>query len=309
MKLSIVTTLFKSTEYIQEFYTRISIEAQKITQNYEIIFVDDGSPDNSLQKAIELFEKDNRIIVIELSRNFGHHKAIMTGLSHAKGSFIFLIDVDLEEEPELLGTFWEELNKNKDLDVVYGYQENRKGYWFERWSGNFFYKFFNIFGNINFPTNLSTSRLMSKDYKQALISHKENEIFLGGLYTSTGFNQRGMKIKKKFNKKSTYSFRKKTSLFVNALTCYTNFPLKLIFYAGLIFFGMALAISINLFFNKIFFNNVISGWTSLIISIYLIGGLILISLGILGIYIAKIINETKKNPYTIIKKIKKNNLC
>jgi putative glycosyltransferase len=305
MKLSIVTTLFKSSKYIHEFYTRISIEAQKITQDYEIIFIDDGSPDNSLQKAIELFENDKRIIVIELSRNFGHHKAIMTGLSHAKGSFIFLIDVDLEEEPELLGTFWEELNKNKDLDVVYGYQKNRKGNWFERWSGYFFYKFMNIFGDINLPTNLITSRLMTKDFKQALTLHKENEIFLGGLFVSTGFKQRRLEIKKKFNKKSTYSFKKKISLFVKAITSYTNFPLKLVFYFGLIFFVIALIMSANLLFNKFFIKNVISGWTSLIISIYLIGGLILISLGILGIYISKIVEETKKNPFTIIKKINK----
>jgi glycosyltransferase involved in cell wall biosynthesis len=92
--LSIVTTMYKSSPYIDEFYT-------KITDDYEIIFVDDGSPDNSLQKAVELYEKDKKVKVIELSRNFGHHKSMMTGLSHAKGEFVFLIDSDLEEKPEL----------------------------------------------------------------------------------------------------------------------------------------------------------------------------------------------------------------
>ena len=106
MKLSIVTTLYKSSEYVDEFYERISKEAQKITDNYEIIFVDDGSPDDSLQKCITLYQQDQKVAVIELSRNFGHHKAIMTGLSHAQGDFVLLIDSDLEEEPELLGKFW-----------------------------------------------------------------------------------------------------------------------------------------------------------------------------------------------------------
>jgi putative glycosyltransferase len=100
----------------------------------------DGSPDDSLKKSIKLYNKDKKVKVIELSRNFGHHKAIMTGLSHAKGEFVFLIDVDLEEEPELLGRFWQELQNSDDVDVVYGVQENRKGGWFERWSGNLYYK-------------------------------------------------------------------------------------------------------------------------------------------------------------------------
>ena len=127
MKLSIVTTLYKSSPYIDEFYVRISKEAQKITNDYEIIFVDDGSPDDSLLKVVALYERDSRVKVVELSRNFGHHKAIMTGLSCAKGDFVFLIDSDLEEAPELLGSFWNELQKEDDLDVVYGVQEKRKG--------------------------------------------------------------------------------------------------------------------------------------------------------------------------------------
>src|SRR6056300_832993 len=103
MKLSIVTTLYKSSEYIEEFYSRITQEAKKITNDYEIIFVDDGSPDDSLSKVIKLFEKDYHLKILELSRNFGHHKAMMTGLSYAKGDYVFSIDCDLEEEPEILG--------------------------------------------------------------------------------------------------------------------------------------------------------------------------------------------------------------
>lgn len=120
MKLSIVTTLYKSSPYVDEFYERISKEAQKITDNYEIIFVDDGSPDDSLQKCITLHQQDKKVTVIELSRNFGHHKAIMIGLSHTQGFFVFLIDVGLEEEPELLGRFWQELQNDEGLDLVYG---------------------------------------------------------------------------------------------------------------------------------------------------------------------------------------------
>ena len=111
MKISIVTTMYHSSPYIKEFYERISNEVLKITEDYEIIFVNDGSPDDALDVAVSLNEKDKKVKVIDLSRNFGHHKAIMTGLSHTKGEYVFLIDCDLEEEPELLGLFWGKINK------------------------------------------------------------------------------------------------------------------------------------------------------------------------------------------------------
>ena len=150
MKLSIVTTLYKSSKYVDEFYERISKEAQKITNDYELIFVDDGSPDDSLEKAITLYQKNEKVRIIELSRNFGHHKAIMTGLSHAQGDFVFLIDVDLEERPELLSEFWHELQNDEGLDLVYGVQEKRKGRLFERVSGYFYYKLINHLSDIKF---------------------------------------------------------------------------------------------------------------------------------------------------------------
>jgi len=302
MKLSIVTTLFKSTEYIQEFYTRISIEAQKITQDYEIIFVDDGSPDNSLHKAVALFETDNRVKVIELSRNFGHHKAAMTGLSHAKGDYIFFIDSDLEEEPELLGIFWAELKKNIDMDVIYGVQENRKGGWFEKISGDIFYKIFNKISDIKITRNLVAARLTTKNYNQALILHKERNLFLAGLWSLTGFKQKPVLVKKNFKAKTTYVFGKKVSLFIESITSFSIFPLKFMLYIGFFISFLSFLFILWIFFKKIFFNIGIEGWSSLIISIWFIGGIIIMFLGIIGIYISKIFNETKQRPYTIIRR-------
>src|SRR6185369_8084865 len=126
MKLSIVTTLYYSEPFIKEFYNRITAEAKKITDSYEIIFVNDGSPDPSLAAAIELHKNDTHVKVFDLSRNFGHHKAIMTGLSHAKGDYVFLIDVDLEELPEWLGMFWKDMKNQTEFDVIYGVQDTRK---------------------------------------------------------------------------------------------------------------------------------------------------------------------------------------
>ena len=125
MILSIVTTLYNSAPYLEEFHARVCAAAEQITPDYEIIFVNDGSPDNSLQIALSLYQKNERVRIVDLSRNFGHHKAMMTGLAQARGGMVFLIDSDLEEEPELLETFYKEL-RTTGADVVFGVQQKRK---------------------------------------------------------------------------------------------------------------------------------------------------------------------------------------
>lgn len=302
MKLSVVTTLYKSSLYVDEFYHRITNEAKKITNDYEIIFVDDGSPDDSLQKCIELHKNDKKVKVIELSRNFGHHKAIMTGLSHTNGDFIFLLDVDLEEEPELLSLFWKEIHKGNNIDVVYGVQESRKGDWFEKISGNLFYKLFNKISNIDVPKNLITCRLTTKDYNEALISHKEREIFLAGLWIISGFNQKELVVNKHSHSDTTYSLKNKLNLLFNSLTSFSNFPLKAIFYMGLIISSISFIYIVFIVIRKIFLDVSLEGWTSLIVSVWFLGGLILFSIGTIGIYISKIFTETKQRPYSIIRK-------
>lgn len=301
MKLSIVTTLYKSSPHINEFYSRILKEAVKITDDYEIIFVDDGSPDDSLQKAVALYEKDSKVKVIELSRNFGHHKAIITGLSQAKGEFVFLIDSDLEEEPELLGKFWEELHKEKELDVVYGVQESRKGRWFEVWSGEIFYKVFNFISDTKIPKNLSTCRLMKNIYCNSLCRFNETELFLGGIFFLTGFNQKPYIVKKLSHSLSTYSLKLKLTMFLNSLTSFSNFPLKVVFYTGLFISFISFIFIVWIIFRKLFFSVALEGWSSLMVSVWFLGGIILVSLGIIGMYISKIFIETKNRPYSIIK--------
>ena len=154
MKLSIVTTMFKSEGTIAEFVRRASVAAARITDSFEIVIVDDGSPDNSLSIATGLAASDPRLKIVELSRNFGHHKALMTGLRHASGDFCLLIDSDLEEPPETLGTFWDKLSKD-DLDVVYGCQERRNGSLLRRFGGWVAYTAFNLLIPAGIPTNQS----------------------------------------------------------------------------------------------------------------------------------------------------------
>src|SRR5262247_1354941 len=119
MKLSIVTTLYNSAPYLTEFHERVCAAAVQVSDDFEIVLVNDGSPDNSLAVALELHRKDPRVAIVDLSRNFGHHKAMMTGLAHARGDLVFLLDSDLEEEPELLQKFYDEMSRT-GADVVFG---------------------------------------------------------------------------------------------------------------------------------------------------------------------------------------------
>ena len=302
MYLSIVTTLYYSAPYINEFYQRISIESQKLTDDYEIIFVNDGSPDDSLDIAVKLHQEDERVRVIDLSRNFGHHKAIMTGLSYARGKLIFLLDSDLEEEPELLSLFHEHY-QSSDVDVVYGVQKVRKGSIFEKIAGEIFYKLFNMISSYPVPPNLITARLMSQRYVRSLVDHKDKEIFLAGLWAITGFKQVPLVVKKYSKGESTYNFFRKLSIAINSITSFSNKPLIFVFYLGALISLISAIAVIALIIRRIFFNVLLSGWPSLIVSVWFLGGLTIFSLGIIGIYVAKIFSETKQRPYTIVRNI------
>ncbi|QNP29981.1 glycosyltransferase family 2 protein [Cylindrospermopsis curvispora] len=303
MYLSIVTTLYCSSPYITEFYKRISTQSLKLTTEYEIIFVNDGSPDDSLDIAIKLYREDKRVTVVDLSRNFGHHKAMMTGLSYAKGDLIFLIDSDLEEEPELLELFFEHYNRLSDVDVVYGVQKVRKGSFFEKVTGNIFYSLFNLISSYPVPTNLITARLMSQRYVKALLEHREREIFLAGLWAITGFEQVPLMVQKHYKGKSNYNFFRKLSIVINSVTSFSNKPLIFVFYLGSVISIISGTAAITLLIRRIFFNVLLAGWPSLIVSIWLLGGLTICCLGIIGIYLAKIFSETKQRPYTIVRSV------
>ncbi len=302
MDLSVVTTLYSSAPYVQEFYARVRTAAEKITGDYEILFVNDGSPDNSLELALSLYEGDHRVRVIDLSRNFGHYKAIMTGLAYAKGDLVFLVDCDLEEEPELLGTFYSEI-KSSRADVVYGVQQTRKGGFFKRLSGALFYKLFNLLSSYPVPSNVTIARLMSQRYVVSLVAHKDREIFLDGLWAITGFKQVPLVVEKHSKGSSTYTLKRRASVFVNSITSFSNKPLAFIFYLGCILVLLSCIAAFHLVVRRIFFGDLLIGWPSLIVSIWLLGGLTIFCLGVIGIYLSKVFMETKQRPYTVIRKI------
>ena len=303
MKLSIVTTLYNSEKYVWEFYERASNAAKNLVgDDFEIIFVNDGSPDSSLDKAIHLTQEHDNIKIIDLSRNFGHHKAMMTGLDHSSGDHVFLIDSDLEEKPEWLGSFYKKMTKDNS-DTVYGIQEHRKGGFFEKVTGAVFYKIFRLLTGIALPSNIVTARLMTRRYVEALISHKEREICIGGLWFITGFNQSTLIVHKSSSSETTYNFARKISHLVNAITSFSSLPLVYIFYTGLLLSFSAFIFIIKLLIQFFFMAKPPDGYASLIASIWFFSGLVILFQGIQGIYLSKMFIEVKRRPYTIIKNI------
>jgi putative glycosyltransferase len=302
VRLSIVSTLFRSAPHLPEFHRRVSAAARAVTDDYEIVLVNDGSPDDALDIALSLLAQDARLRIVDLARNFGHHKAMMTGLAHARGELVFLLDSDLEEEPELLAVFLETMARSK-ADVVYGVQAERRGGIVERVSGWMFFKVFNLLSTSPIPRNLITVRLMTRRYVDALLRHGERETMIAGLWALTGFDQVPLTVTKHSRATSTYGWGHKAAILVNSITSFSDRPLVFIFYLGTAIVLLAGAAAGYLVVRRLFFGTLLAGWASLMVSIWLLGGLTLFSLGIIGIYLSKVFLETKQRPYTIVRAI------
>jgi len=302
VKISIVTTLYQSAIYLEEFHRRVTQVVRSLTDDYEIVLVNDGSPDDSQVIAQQLCDIDSRCRVLEMSRNFGHHKAIMTGLEDAAGDFVFLIDCDLEEDPAWLVSFYEELVK-EDCDVVYGVQRSRKGGWFERLSGRVFYGAVDRFCDISIPRNLVTARLMRRDYVRSLVAHRDRELFLAGLWVITGYRQYPYTVVKRSNSDSTYSLARKLDILINVITSFSVRPLHMVFHLGLLIAVVTSIAAAMMVAQKLFLGGALSGWTSLIVSIWLLGGMTICCIGIVGLYVAKTFSEAKRRPYTIVRSV------
>jgi putative glycosyltransferase len=306
MKLSVVTTLYRSKGFLEVFLKEI-IGAIKIIDidDFELIFVNDGSPDDSVKYLLERKKDISQIKVIDLSRNFGHHYAIQAGLNYASGEYVFLIDNDLETPPSVLVDFYNEIKKDTTLDVVYGFQETRKGNFIEKKAGSVFWVLINKLSDTKIPHNILTERLMTKQYVNELLRLQDVNLFLGGMMHWIGFNQKGLAIKKGLREgASTYSLKKRAELMLQAITSFSGKPLEWLFYSGLIISFFSIIFICFLITKKMIYQNTVEiGWTSIIAINVLILGIISTFLGIIGIYISKIFKQVQSRPNVIIKKI------
>lgn len=303
MKLSIVTSLYRSEPYLAEFLRRAAEAARPLAgEDFEVIFVNDGSPDNSLETALRLRRDEPRLTVVDLARNFGHHHALMAGIRRAAGERVFLIDVDLEEPPELLGELWRVLEEHPEADVAYGVQRERKGGWFERWSGRLFYRVMRLLSPVDYPADTLTARLMSRRYVESLKLFRDREFDLWVNFALAGFVQLPVEAVKTDKGSSSYTFGRKLRHALESVTSSSAAPLYGIFLLGMAVFLTALGYLGFLVVNKIFWE-VPVGWSMLAASIWGMGGMIMISIGTVGIYLGRVFVECKQRPEVIVRRV------
>ena len=306
--VSVVTTLYRSQPYIEEFFRRSFEAASKVAQRVEFVFVNDGSPDDSAAVVRELIRKNTgrpevSIRLIDLSRNFGHHRAMMTGLKHAQGDLVFLVDSDLEEKPELIEDFYARLVKNPGIDVVFGVREKRTESYFKGLFGTLFYKVFNAISETKLPEGLCVVRLMTRRFVDNLMRFEETEFIIAGLWQLTGFGQMPVSIQRGYKGSSSYSPRKQIRLALIGLVSFSSRPLHLIFASGLVISFLSFLVILWSVAVKLIYQTPQSGFTAIMASVWFLGGLILFAIGTLGLYLSMVYKEVKKRPLVVIREV------
>lgn len=301
--MSVVSTLYRSESFLPAFLRdTIDAIAAAAIDDYEIVFVNDGSPDASREFLLAARNDNPRIKLVDLSRNFGHHKAALAGLAHSRGERVFLIDCDLEVAPATLAQFIAAM-RGSDADVVYGVRDERRGPLVERLGGGWFWRLFNWLSDTAVPANVLTERLMTRRYVDALLSLGDRNVFVAGMMYWTGFQQIGIPIRKDRRAgRSSYSLRRRIALLVEAVTSFSTVPLKLALIAGLVITACALLGAVVIVVHKLLDPSaVLLGYTSLMLAVVGMGGLVLTTLGVFGLYLSRIFTQTQGRPLYIVR--------
>ncbi len=299
--ISVVIPIFNEEKIIPELHRRLKDALLKVSSHYEMIFVNDGSKDNSLLQLMELPKIDNQVYFINLSRNFGHQIAVTAGLDFCSGKAVVIIDGDLQDPPELIPEMY---RKHKEgYEVVYAKRTQRKGEtFFKKITAKMFYRLLKRITAVDIPLDTGDFRLMDKKIVEYLHLMPEKNKFLRGQIAWMGFNQIGVEYtrdERKFGK-TGYSLSKMINFAVDGITSFSNKPLTFVTKTGIIVFFISFLVIIYAIIAHFFLNRTITGWTSLIVSSMFIGGVQLISIGIIGEYISRINGNVLDRPLYLI---------
>lgn len=305
MKLiSIVVPCYNEQEVFGETYKRLTETFEQLDKNkyhYEIIFVNDGSKDNTLEQIQNVIKQDPRVKGINFSRNFGHQIAITAGLDNCKGDAAVVIDADLQDPPTVILEMvkkWEE-----GYDVIFGKRRERAGEsTFKLLTAKWFYRFINRLSDVDMPLDTGDFRLMDRNALDQFLRMRETYRFVRGMVAWIGFKQTFVEYDResRFAGTTKYPLKKMLRLASDAILSFSNTPLKVATFVGFItsiiaFFGILYSL-----YMRLFTENFVEGWTLLMISVLLIGGIILLVLGIIGEYVGRIYGEIKQRPLYII---------
>lgn len=300
MDISVVIPVYGCRAALTELHQRLCESLEKITNSFEIILVDDFCPQNSWEEIQKICAKDSRVIGMHLSRNFGQIRAITAGLDKSKGDWVVVMDCDLQDRPEAIIDLYNKAQEG--YDVVFARRKGRKDTAVTKFLSKCFYKVYDYFTDGNFDSaicNFSISkRIVIDSYCRMREQNRAYTLFIKWL----GFKQTAIDIdaQERYEGKSSYNFRKKTKMAFEVITSQSNKPLMFSVKAGFLIAIVSLIYIIAIIMRKLIVADVSLGWTSVIASIYLMGGILLCAVGVVGIYVGNIFNETKKRPLYIV---------
>jgi glycosyltransferase involved in cell wall biosynthesis len=300
--LSVVVPAFNEVGVLPEFHHRMTETMQAIGLDYEIIYVDDGSTDETLAVLSSFRELDDSVAIIELSRNFGKEVAISAGLDHSQGDAVILIDADLQDPPELVMEFIREWRNG--YDVVYGRRTEREGEsWLKVNTAKWFYRVINRLSDVEIPRDVGDFRLISRRAVDALMSLREKHRYMKGLYAWIGFPQKEVLYLRKPRAAGTtkWNYWRLWNFALEGITSFSDVPLKISTYLGLFTSIIAFIYGLYFLLRTFFLGNPVPGYPSLMLVVLFLGGVQLICLGIIGEYLARAYNESKSRALYFVK--------
>lgn len=300
-ELSIVIPIFNEEKIIPQLYTRLKKAATDISAEHELIFVNDGSKDGSLQQLMNLAAIDSKVFFINFSRNFGHQIAVTAGLDACNGKAVAIIDGDLQDPPELIPEMYDKYKSG--YEVVYGKRLSREGEtFFKKFSAKLFYRVLRKSTSIDIPLDTGDFRLIDKKVVDYLKKMPEQNKFLRGQIAWLGFRQTEVLFNRDKRRFGTtgYPLSKMLKFAMDGITSFSNKPLSLVTKLGFVFSFFSFALILYALFSYFVMDKTITGWTSLIISTSFIGGIQLISIGIIGEYLARINRNVLNRPLYIV---------
>ena len=301
MEISIVVPLYNEEKNIRLMHDRLVSSILKITSNFEIIYVNDGSNDNSFLELVKLSNEDERVKYINFSRNFGHQIAVTAGLDYSKGAAVVIIDGDLQDPPEVIPEMYALYKEG--FEVVYGQRLIRKGESFlKKITAKYFYRILKKITNINIPVDTGDFRLIDRKIVNDLKNMPEQNKFLRGQIAWLGYRQTSIffeRDERKFGE-TGYPFSKMLKFALDGITGFSDVPLQFVTKTGIFISFISFLVILYAIFSHFILERTITGWTSLIISSMFIGGVQLISVGIIGEYISRINKNVQNRPLYIV---------
>lgn len=298
--ISVVVPVYGCRRSLSELCERLKKAIEPVSIDFEIILVNDHSPDNAWETIAELGATDSRIKGIALSRNFGQHNAITAGLDYCSGEWVVVMDCDLQDIPEEIPHLLEKANEG--YDAVFSVRSQRQDDTFKKLGSRLFYWVFNLFSDFRSDASSANYGIYSRKVIDSFCLFREQNRTFPFFIRWMGFKAARLEVRhgKRKEGKSSYTFGRLVSLGVNSIVSQSNKPLRFFTKFGFLMAGLSLIYGFWLILNYLIYGVPVAGWTSVMVSIYFIGGLLFANMGILGLYIGKIFDETKKRPLYLI---------